>query len=231
MFDAQSFSTLYSVFGDYLNGAWLTLQLLLLSVLLGFVLSVILANLKTSRIFIFEKSIGLFTYYFRGTPLLIQIFLIYYGLGQFEVIRESFMWVYLKEPYFCAILALTLNNAGYVTEFLANAIESTDKGEIEAAKSFGMNRLQRIMYIVTPSALRRSIPSYGNEVIFMLHATSLVSTITLFDLTGVAKLTYARFFIPFEAFMLAALFYIIFSYTIIRIFRTLEKRYLGYLQK
>ncbi len=221
---------LLEVLPNYLKGSFITLQLLILSLILGFIISVIFANIKNSGNPFLEKPISAFTYYFRGTPLLVQIFIIYYGMGQFTLIRDTFLWYFFEKPYFCAILALTLNNASYTTEIIYNGIKATDKGEIKAAKAFGMTRWQQIVHIITPSALRRSIPAYGNEVIFMLHATSLVSVITVMDLTGVAKVTYARYFIPFEAFILAGIIYALLSYILIRIFRWLENRYLKYLK-
>jgi arginine/ornithine transport system permease protein len=207
-----------------------TIELLVISVILGLIISVLLANLKNSKIPMLKKIIGIFTYYFRGTPLLIQIFLIYYGIGQFVWIRDSFLWYFFQKPYFCAILALTLNNTAYTTEIIYNAIITTDNGEIEAAKAFGMTKYQSILYIIMPSALRRSIPAYSNEIIFMLHATSLVSVITILDITGVAKMVYSRYFIPFEAFIMAAIFYVFLSLIIIKLFRFLEKKYMRYLK-
>lgn len=221
---------LLEVLPNYLKGSFITLQLLILSLILGFIISVIFANIKNSENPFMEKPISAFTYYFRGTPLLVQIFIIYYGMGQFTMIRDTFLWYFFEKPYFCAILALTLNNASYATEIIYNGIKATDQGEIKAAKAFGMTQWQQIVYIITPSALRRSIPAYGNEVIFMLHATSLVSVITVMDLTGVARVTYARYFIPFEAFILAGIIYALLSYILIRIFRRLENRYLKYLK-
>lgn len=225
----MSLELFFKILPNYLHGVWVTIQLLFISVFIGFFFSIVLSNLKNTNSQLLKKGIGLFTYYFRGTPLLIQIFLIYYGSGQFEWLKNSFLWYFFEKPYFCAILALILNNTAYTTEIFYNAIKTTDTGEIEAAEAFGMNRLQKILYIITPSALRRSIPAYSNEFIFMLHATSLVSVITIMDITGVAKVTNARYFIPFHAFILAAILYSILSYICIQVFKKLEKKYLKHL--
>jgi arginine/ornithine transport system permease protein len=191
----------------YLSGAWVTVQLLLVSLACGILIAVPLGVLRAlggpaSRL------IWLYTYAFRGTPMLVQLFLIYYGLGQFEAVRASFAWEWLQNAWFCAVLAFVLNTAAYTTEIVAGAIKALPAGEIEAAKAYGMDRLTLLRRIVLPQALRRALPAYGNEAIFMLHGTSLAMLVTIADLTGVAKRLYATHYTPFEAYLTAGAFYL-----------------------
>ncbi len=208
------------------EGVLLTIQLLSLSLVIGFVFSLLVALAKSSSFFPFQVPARAFIYFFRGTPLLVQIYIIYYGLGQFKWVRETaWLWNYLAEPFYCALIALTLNNIGYTAEIIHHALVTTDKGEVEAARAFGMTKTQSLSHIIIPSALRRSIPAYANEVIFMLHATSLVSVITLLDITGVARNLYSRHYAPFEAFIVAALYYLVLSGIISLVFNRVEKRF------
>lgn len=212
----------------YLDGFWMTVRLTFSSVLLGFLISIPLAVARNSRIRPISKTIWAFTYVVRGTPLLLQMYLIYYGLSQFEAVRNSFAWTALSEPMFCAIAALTINTVGYTTEIFAGAIRSLPYGEIEAANAYGMSRWTNLRRIIFPAALRTSLPTYSNEVIMMLHSTSLVSTITLLDLTGAASRIYSTYYLPFEAFMVAALVYMMLTYVLVRFFRYAEWRYLAH---
>jgi arginine/ornithine transport system permease protein len=170
------------------------------------------------------------TYVIRGTPLLVQLFLLYYGLAQFEAVRASVAWPLLSSAWFCAVLALAVNTCAYTTEIFAGAIRATSAGEVEAARSLGMGRLQLMRRIVLPSALRRSLPAYGNEVILMLHATSLASVVTLLDLTGAARELNSRHYLPFEAFLTAAAFYLVLSLALVALFQRAERRWLAHLQ-
>lgn len=212
----------------YLGGFWMTVKLTFSCVFLGFLISIPLAVARNSRIKLISKPIWAFTYVVRGTPLLLQMYLIYYGLSQFEAVRDSFAWSALSEPMFCAVAALTINTVGYTTEIFAGAIRSLPYGEIEAANAYGMSHWTNLRRIILPSALRTSLPTYSNEVIMMLHSTSLVSTITLLDLTGAANRIYSTYYLPFEAFMVAAAVYMMLTYILVRFFRYAEWRYLAY---
>lgn len=209
----------------YLSGAWVTVQLLLVSLACGILIAVPLGVLRAlggpaSRL------IWLYTYAFRGTPMLVQLFLIYYGLGQFEAVRASFAWEWLQNAWFCAVLAFVLNTAAYTTEIVAGAIKALPAGEIEAAKAYGMDRLTLLRRIVLPQALRRALPAYGNEAIFMLHGTSLAMLVTIADLTGVAKRLYATHYTPFEAYLTAGAFYLAMTLGMVALFRWAEERWL-----
>ena len=172
-----------------------------------------------------------FIYIFRGTPLLIQIFIIYYGFSQFEWLRESVLWVVFKQAYWCAIIAFALNTAAYTAEIFRGAILQTPKGEIEAAIACGMSRFDQYQHIILPSALRRSIPMYGNEVIFMLHATVLAGVITLVDLFGAAKILNSRYYAPFESFISAGIFYLALTFLIVFAFKLIEGHFLKHLKR
>ena len=218
----------------YGQGLITTLWLLLSCLLIGFVLAILMALALTSRSWLLVKLAGSFTYFVRGTPLLIQVYLIYYGLGQLEWIQarwdEVWPWTYFKQPFFCALLAFSLNNAGYTAEMLAGAIRETSPGEVEAARAMGMSRFQIMSRIVLPSAMRRTLPPYSNEVVQMLHSTSLASVVpTLTDVTAVASRIYSDFYLPFEAYLAAAVIYLCVTFALIGTFRLLEKRFLAYL--
>ena len=218
----------------YGQGLITTLWLLLSCLLIGFVLAILTALALTSRSWLLAKLAGSFTYFVRGTPLLIQVYLIYYGLGQLEWIQarwdEVWPWTYFKQPFFCALLAFSLNNAGYTAEMLAGAIRETSPGEVEAARAMGMSRFQIMRRIVLPSAMRRTLPPYSNEVVQMLHSTSLASVVPILtDVTAVASRIYSDFYLPFEAYLAAAVIYLCVTFALIGTFRLLEKRFLAYL--
>ena len=218
----------------YGEGLVTTLKLLLLSLAVGAVLALLGALALVSRSWILRKLVGAFTYFMRGTPLLIQVYLIYYGFSQLEWVQarwdEIWPWTYFKEPFFCAFLAFTLNTAAYTAEMLAGSIRETSKGEVEAARAMGMSRWQLMRRIVMPSAIRRTLPAYSNEVVMMLHSTSLASTVpSLVDLTGAASRVYSDYFLPFEAYLAAAAVYLTITFLLIGFFRLMERHFLGYL--
>ena len=218
----------------YGEGLITTLKLLSLSLAVGAVLALLGALALVSRSWILRKLVGAFTYFMRGTPLLIQVYLIYYGFSQLEWVQARWdavwPWTYFKEPFFCAFLAFTLNTAAYTAEMLAGSIRETSKGEVEAARAMGMSRWQLMRRIVMPSAIRRTLPAYGNEVVMMLHSTSLASTVpSLVDITGAASRVYSDYFLPFEAYIAAAAIYLTITFILIGMFRLLERHFLGYL--
>lgn len=214
----------------YLEGLLTTVQLLLLALAFGLAAAMPLAVARASRRRWLAMPVWGFTYVIRGTPMLVQLFLIYYGLAQFEAVRASVLWPWLSSAWFCAVLAFAVNTCAYTTEIVAGAMRSMAAGEIEAARSLGMTPWTVLRRIVLPSALRRSLPAYSNEAIMMLHGTSLASVVTLLDLTGAAREVNSRFFLPFEAFITAALFYLALTFVLVALFHRAEKRWLAYLQ-
>lgn len=208
-----------------LEGAWLTLELVLLSGFAGLMLAVPLALMRVSTKPWVQALPYAYIFFFRGTPLLIQIFLVYNGASQFEVIKNSFLWPILREPYWCAIITFALHTAAYIAELLRGAIQSIPKGEIEAAKALGMSYPLMLRRIILPRAFGIMMPAYGNEVILMLKGSALASTITLLDLTGMARTIIARTYTPLEIFLAAGVIYLIISALLILLFRFLEKRF------
>lgn len=191
-----------------LSGAGLTLQLVFASLACGLVLAVPLGLMRLSANPLLSGAAWSYVFVFRGTPLLVQIFLIYYGIGQFDAIRQSALWPFLREPYWCAILALTLNTAAYTSEVVRGGIQSVPWGQIEAAKACGMSRALQFRRIVVPQAVRQALPAYGNEIILMVKASALASTITLMEVTGIARAIVARTFAPVELFLVAGAIYL-----------------------
>ena len=212
-------------FPRLLNAATLTIQLTLLSLFFGIFVGVFFAILRTSNNKILFYISYYYSYIFRGTPLLVQIFIIYFGLGQVEWIRESFLWIFLKEPYSCAILAFTLNTGAYSSEIFRSAFETINKGIVEAAEVLGLNKINTFFKIKLPIAIRQSLPAYGNEMILMLKGTSLASTVTLLDLTGVAKHIISTTFRPVEVFIVAGSIYLLMTFIVHNFIKFLEKRY------
>jgi arginine/ornithine transport system permease protein len=214
----------------YLEGLWTTVWLVAAALVLGLLLAVPLAILRTSRNPLVSWPVFGFTYFFRGTPLLVQLFMIYYGAAQFVGLRESFAWALLSQAWFCALLAFTLNTAAYTTEIIRGAIQATPHGEVEAARACGMSPALMVRRILLPSAFRRALPAYGNEVIFMLHGSAVASVVTIVDLTGAARIVNSRYYTPYEAFLTAAAFYMVLTFTIVGLFRLLERHWHAHLK-
>ncbi|GLQ33364.1 ABC transporter permease [Litoribrevibacter albus] len=214
----------------YWDGFVMTVQLVFLSLVVGAVLSIPLALMRTSDNPWISRPIWLYTYIFRGTPLLIQLYIIYYGVVFIEGIQDSMFWPVVKEAFYPCLLAFVLNTAAYTTEILRGALVATPKGEIEAAKAYGMSWWKMTQRIVLPSAFRRALPAYGNEVIFMLHASAIASVVTIVDLTGAARDVYAQHYAPFEAYTFVALIYLCMTFCLIYTFKYLEKKMLAHLR-
>jgi arginine/ornithine transport system permease protein len=214
-----------------LDGTLITLQITGLSIALGFCLAIPLSLMRVSKNRLISLPAYGFIFYFRGTPLLVQIFLIYYGSGQFqEFLSQIGLWRFFKEAYFCAVLSLTLNTAAYSAEIFRGGIQGVPYGEIEAARACGMSGALLYRRIIMPKAIRIAWPAYTNELIFLLQASSLVSIITLMDITGVARVISARSFAFYELFLFAALIYLILVYGLLFICKRIEKRLTGYLK-
>lgn len=211
-------------------GAWMTLQLTILSVIVGFLIAAPCAFIRHERAGSWlDRAVRGYVYFFRGTPLLVQTYLLYYGLSQFEWIRESFVWILLREAWWCALIAFSLNSGAYATEILRGALAQVPKGQIEGAKALGLNVWQGRGLIQLPMALRNALPQYGNEVVFMLHGSVVASVITIQDILGAGRTLNAKYYVAYEGFVTAALLYMAITFALVGLFRFLEKRYLGYL--
>jgi len=207
-----------------LSATLTTLKLLSLSLIFGLIIGLIFAIMRLSKNkFISNFSYG-FSYIFRGTPLLVQIFIIYFGLGQIEYLRSTILWTILKEPYWCAIIAFALNTGAYTSEILRSAFQTIKPGLIEAGKSLGISSRIIFYKIQIPIAIKQSLPAYGNEIILMLKGTSLASTVTLMDLTGVAKYIISTTFKPVEVFIVAGSIYLFLTFLIHNFIKFAEKK-------
>jgi len=214
----------------YFQGLLTTVILVITSLILGLCLALPIALLATSKNRWMSMLPKAYIYFFRGTPLLVQMYMIYHGMGQFEAIRESFIWVIFKEAYACALIAFALNTAAYTAEILRGTIEQTAFGEIEAARSCGMSNATVYRRIILPSTFRRALPAYGNEVIFMLQGSALAGVITIVDLFGAARIVNARNFVPFESYITAGLFYLALTFIIVYGFKRAEHRWHAHLR-
>jgi len=213
-----------------LDGAVITMEITAISVVLGFILAIPLSVLRVSKNPFIRWPVYGFNFYFRGTPLLVQIFLIYYGSGQFqEFLSDWGLWHLFREAWFCAILSLTLNTAAYSCEIFRGGIEGVSFGEVEAARACGMSGPLLYRRIILPAALRIAWPAYTNEVVFLLQSSSLVSVITLMDITGVARVIAARSFAFYELFITAALIYLVLVYGVLFVFKRVENKILCHL--
>ncbi len=217
------------IFRQMLVGIPLTLELTVVSLLAGFVLAGLVQALVSSRHGIIRRPAAAYVELFRGTPLLLQIFLIYYGLGQIDLLRQSFLWTLLREPYWCAVLALTLNTSAYTAEIIRGAVQAVPPGEIEAARSCGMSGLLLRRRIVWPIAIRHGLPVYSSEVIQMVKATSLASIITLNEITGITYRLASDTYRVIEIFTVAGFIYLSLNFVVSLVFAVVERFLNGHL--
>jgi polar amino acid transport system permease protein len=209
-----------------LSGIGVTLKLLVASAFLGLLLAIVLLLMRLSGKWYLDWPAQVYIYVFRGTPILVQIFIVYYGFPQFEFIRDSVFWPILREPTGCAIVALSLNTGAYVAEILRGGVLGVGKGLLEAGSALGMSARQRFIYITTPIAVRLALPAYSNDVVSLLKSTALASTITIADMTGIARTIVAETYAPYEIFISMAIIYMAFTWVLQRSFAVIEG-YLG----
>ena len=221
----MNFELIISSFPKMLGAAVITVKLLAFSLAIGLLIGLLFAVLRLNKNIFLNKFAYGYSYLFRGTPLLVQIYIIYFGLGQIEFIRSTFLWVILKEPFWCAIIAFALNTGAYTSEILRSAFQTIKPGVIEAGKSLGISNKVIFYKIQIPIAIRQSLPAYGNEIILMLKGTSLASTVTIMDLTGVAKHIISTTFKPVEVFILAGSIYLFMTFVVHNVIKFLERKY------
>ncbi|EGR4155683.1 ABC transporter permease [Vibrio cholerae] len=222
----MDFSLIIDSLPIYLSGLWTTVWLVSLSLVIGLLCAIPLAIARNSKQKWFSLPAWGYIYFLRGTPLLVQLYLIYYGMDQWFPVKDT-LW---EHAWFCALVAFILNTSAYTAEIIRGAINGLPKGEVEASKAYGMSRFQTYQRIILPSALRRSLPAYSNEVIFMLHGSAVAGIVTIMDLTGAARLVNSRYYAPFEAFLSAGLFYMALTFIILWCFKQAEQRFLAYLK-
>ena len=218
-------SLIYKNFFLVLSGLDNTILLLLISLPLGFVLALLFALGRVSKITLLSRTIANYIFVIRGTPLLVQIYLIYFGLGSVKFIRESFLWYALKEPFWCGVIALTINTVAYGAEIFRGGIQSIEKSQVESGLSLGFGKFLLLRKIILPIALRKVLPSYGNELILMVKATSLVSLTTYMEMTGIARKIMAKTFAPVEAFIAAGILYLFLNFLMVQFVKYLEWKY------
>ncbi len=211
---------------SYLHGAGVTLVLTLAALAIGLLCALPLAVLRGWPSRWVAGPVWAFTYVIRGTPLLVQLFLVYYGLAQFDAVKQSVLWPWLSSAWFCAIAAFAINTCAYTIEILHGAMRAVPAGEIEAARAMGMSRGVMLRRVILAAAFRRMLPAYGNEAILMLQATSLASTVTLMDITGAARNMNSTYYLPFEAFLTAAALYLVLTTVLVGLFHAAERRWL-----
>ena len=218
-------SLIYKNFFLVLSGLDNTILLLLISLPLGFVLALLFALGRVSKITLLSRTIASYIFVIRGTPLLVQIYLIYFGLGSLKFIRESFLWYALKEPFWCGVIALTINTVAYGAEIFRGGIQSIEKSQVESGLSLGFGKFLLLRKIILPIAIRKVLPSYGNELILKVKATSLVSLTTYMEMTGIARKIMAKTFAPVEAFIAAGILYLFLNFLMVQFVKYLEWKY------
>ena len=223
----MNFELMKEAFPQLMGGVPDALLLIVSSLAIGFVLALILAQMRLSSNRLLNRVAYAYVYVFRSTPLLVQIFLIYYGSGQFRgLLQDIGLWPLFRESWFCAIAALTMNTGAYTSEIIRGGIQSVPHGQIEAGRAVGMSTLQLFRRVIFPVAIRQALPAYGNEIILMVKSTSLASTITILEVTGIAKKIIAATFAPVEIFIIAGGIYLTLNFVVTRGIMMLE-RYLS----
>ena len=221
----MNFELIYNNFFIIITGLDETLNLVVLSLSLGFIISIPFSLARASSNKILSNSVYYYVFVIRGTPLLVQIYLIYFGLGTIPAVRESFLWILLKEPFWCGVIALVINTVAYTTEIFRGGIESVTKGQIESCKSLGMNKITMYSKIILPCAFRQALPGYGNEMILMVKSTSLISLTTYMEMTGLARNIMYKNYAPVEAFLAAGSIYLFLNFLVVQFIKFLEWKY------
>ena len=219
------FSVLIKYASKLIDGLWVTLSLLGISLFLGAIIAVITAFLRVCEYRLCRWLAFGYIYFFRATPVLVQLYLVYFGLAESAFIRQSWAWGLFQDAFYCAILAITLNNGAYTAEILRGAYRALPKNEIEAYYAFGMSGWTLFYRFIIPRTLRLALPAYGNEVILLMKASALVSTITVIDLMGAARGIVAKTFGPFEPYIAAGIIYLILTFLLTNVFKYLEYYY------
>ncbi len=229
---SETLSLFFDAIVTCLRAAPLTLVLTAISVAIGLCMAIPMSVIHQRQRTLGARLVHAFTYFFTGTPLLVQIYIIYYGIPSFHFVGQLMSqpgFGFLKEGFIWVLVALTLNTAAYSTVIFSGAIKNTDRGEIDAARAFGMNRRNAMRRIILPSSLRRALPAYSNEVIMTMHSTALASTVAMMEITGAASLFVTNTYQPFIAYSAAACIYLVLNFALVYIFRKIEQRYLVHL--
>lgn len=214
-----------------LSGLPLTLLLTFLGVGIGLVGATLVALMRMSGIWVLSGIAYAYVFVFRGTPLLVQLYLIFYGLPQTDFVRNSaILWPIFRDPFFCAILALAMNTTAYTSEIIRGGVGAVPKGEVEAARAVGMSRVMVLRRIIAPITVRQALPAYGNEVVLMVKASALASTVTMMEMTGIARRLMAQTYVVIEVFIIAGAIYLFINFILTEIVRFAEYRMTAYLR-
>lgn len=214
----------------FFEGLWITIIICSVSLAAGSALAIPLALVRVYEIPFLGEFSRIYSYVLRGTPLLVQVYLLYYGLAQFEAVRESWFWFFIEDALICLLFGFSLNLSAYLSEIIRGALLSIPKGEIEAARAFGLSEAKVIRYVTLPGALRRVIPPLSNQVIFLVHSSAIASLIAVSDILGAGRELNQTYYVAMEGFLTAAVFYVVLISILTLIFRALEKRYAGFLR-
>lgn len=214
----------------FLQGMLNTVALVLIGLGFGAVIALPMAITRWQGTPVASPLVGAFVYVFRGTPMLVQAYLIYYGLAQFEVVRDSIFWVILREPWWCCAIAFAINSAAYQVEIYRGGLDAVPKGEVEATIAVGMTRTVALRRIILPSALRRCLPMIGNESLFLLHGSAIASMLTVIDVLGAGRKLNAQYYLAYEGFLAATVIYMVLVWAITRILAQVERRTMRHLQ-
>lgn len=222
----MDFSLVLETWPIYLEGLYTTVWLVAVALIIGLLCAVPIGVARNASNPVLKYPAWAFIYFFRGTPLLIQLYLIYYGLSQMIQVQDT-LW---ENAWFCALVAFILNTSAYTAEIIRGAINGLPKGEIEAAKAYGMSPSKTFWRIILPSAMRRALPAYSNEVVFMLHGSAVAGIVTIVDLTGAARIVNSRYYAPFESFLTAGAFYMVLTFGILWLFKRAEVKFLRHMR-
>jgi arginine/ornithine transport system permease protein len=214
----------------FLQGMLNTVALVLIGLSFGAVIALPMAIARWRGTPVASPLVGAFVYVFRGTPMLVQAYLIYYGLAQFEWVRDSVLWIVLKEPWYCCALAFAINSAAYQVEIYRGGLDAVPRGEVEATIAMGMSRTLALRRIILPSALRRCLPMIGNESLFLLHGSAIASMLTVIDVLGAGRKLNAQYYLAYEGFLAATVIYMVLVWAITRILAQVERRTMRHLQ-
>ncbi|PKR53816.1 ABC transporter permease [Thalassospira marina] len=220
----MDFEFLFSTMKALLEATPTTLGLFSLSVFFGCLLALVIVTMRVSHNAFARNFAKGYIFVFRGSPLLIQMFLVFYGLGQFGVIRHSFVWPALREPFVCAVLSLALCTAGYSAEIFRSGLRAVPPGEVEAARATGMSGFLLLRRIIAPIALRHALPAYSTEIVLMVKSTALASLVTVWEITGVAQRLISQTYRTMEVFLCAAALYLLLNFIILQVLAILENR-------
>ncbi len=224
------FALILSHWPMFLQGLVNTLLLVAFGLAAGALVGLPMAVLRWHRTPVASQAVGAFVYVFRGTPLLVQAYLLYYGLAQFAAVRDSPLWIVLREPWWCCAVAFAINSAAYQVEIYRGGLDAVPKGEIEAATAIGMSPGMALRRLILPSALRRCLPMLGNESIFLLHGSAIASMLTVIDVLGAGRRLNAEYYLAFEGFLAATVIYMALVWIITRILARVERRTMRHLR-